>query len=64
MQRGDFIVAAMNDSKRKGGSENLERRPEKSLRMEDAPVVIVYDTRTYRTNLRLDAGPPKVSVHI
>ena len=46
MQRGDFIVVAMSDSKRKGGSENLERRPEKALRMEDAPVVIVYDIET------------------
>jgi hypothetical protein len=36
----------MSDSKRKGGSENLERPPEKALRMEDAPVVIVYDIET------------------
>ena len=46
MRRGDFIAVVMNDRKRKGGSENCERRLEKSLRVEAAPVVIVYDIET------------------
>ena len=46
MRRCDVIAAMVNDGKRKGGSENGERRLEKSVRMEDAPVVIVYDIET------------------